>query len=108
MPKVAKGKGNMVKSKTPGFAMDIPGIQVAKQAKKKGSGFKAGGVPAKAEGGEANAAPAVKKKDGGTAEGAAPAPRADKAPRMASGGSMRGRSPFSNASSTSDPYSKGK
>lgn len=98
-----KGKGNMVKSKTPGLKADIPGVQVLRQAKQKGSGFKAGGVPA---------AEAPAKKDGGSAEGAAPAARADRAPRsapkMASGGSMRGRSPFSHAASPADAVSGGK
>ena len=89
-----KKKGNMVASKTPSLAADIPGVQVLKDAKKKGSGFKTGG--------------AVAKKDGGVAEGMKTGGRMDKAPRMASGGSMRGRSPFSHASNVSPPHSGGK
>jgi hypothetical protein len=105
--KANKGKGNMVASKTPGLAADVPGVQVLKQAKSKAGsvGFKKGGaIKGKKKGGEvaAEAAPAAvaKKVGGGVAEGAPPAPRLDKTPRKASGGAVnqRGRSPFTSAS----------
>lgn len=89
-----KVKSNMVKSKTPSLKADIPGVQVLKQAKYKAGGFKDGGVPAK--------------KDGGAAEGTAPAANLGKAPMKKDGGSMRGRSPFSHASSTTPAATGGK
>lgn len=104
---MAKNKGNFRASKGSAPAIDIPGMQVAKQAKKKGGGFKKGGTVGAAASAPAPAA-AVGKKAGGAAEGMKAGGRADHAPRMSTGGSLRGRSPMSGASSPSDPSGGGK